>query len=153
MNPIPQPFALPAKLPSELPRVLIHWESLKRGENSMPFWDDMTLTSLPDLSDRLMLIDSFENPPRFRLNMVGERIRGRYGADLAGKFIDEISPKAPFEFLAAQASTTIEARAPTYYSCAAGSAGNRRPGYARLLLPMWGEGHIGMMLGAIEDLP
>jgi hypothetical protein len=151
MNQIPQPFTLPAKLPSELPRVLIYWESLKRGEASMPFWDDVNLTSLPDLSDRLMLVDVFENPQRFRFNSVGERIRRRYGADLAGKFVDQISPTVPFEFLTAQASATIEAKAPTFFGGAAGSASGRHHGYARLLLPMWGEGRIGMMLGAIED--
>jgi hypothetical protein len=152
MNPIPLPFALPPKLPLELPRVLVYWESLKRGENSMPFWDDAALTSMPDLSDRLMLVDVFENPQRFRLNSVGERIRRRYGADLAGKFVDEISPQVPFEFLAAQASVTIEAKAPTFFAGAPEGASGRHRGYARLLLPMWGEGRIGMMLGAIEDL-
>jgi hypothetical protein len=98
-----------------------------------------------------MLVDAFENPQRFRLNSVGEWIRRRYGTNLAGKFIDEISPKAPFEFLAAQTSATIEAKAPTFFARAAG-CDNRHPGYARLLLPMWGEGCIGMMLGAIDDL-
>src|SRR5450631_2832921 len=68
-------FALPAKLPPGLGRVRDYWESLKRGEASMPFWDDVKLSSLPDLSDRLLLVDAFENPPRFRLNSVGAQIR------------------------------------------------------------------------------
>ena len=116
----------------------------------MPFWDDVKLSSLPDLSDRLLLVDAFESPQRFRFNSIGEQVRKRYGADLAGKFVDEIGAKAPFEFLAAQASATIEAKAPTYFAGKAGSGRGR--GYARLLLPMWGEGRVGMMLGAIEDL-
>jgi hypothetical protein len=146
------PFALPADLPSDLGRVRDYWASLKRGENSMPFWDDVNLSSLPDLSNRLMLVDAFENPQRFRLNSVGGQIRQRYGADLAGKFIDEIDAKAPFEVFAAQASATIEAKASTFFASEAGTAGGRQHGYARLLLPMWGDGRIGMMLGAIEDL-
>jgi hypothetical protein len=152
MNSIPLPFAIPAKLPLDLGRVRDYWKSLKRGESSMPFWDDVKLSSLPDLSDRLMLIDAFENPQRFRLNSVGEQIRKRYGADLADKFVDEIGAKVPFEFLTAQASATIEAKTPTFFASAAGTASGRRHGYARLLLPMWGDGRIGMMLGAIEDL-
>jgi hypothetical protein len=109
------PFAIPAKLPADLARVRDYWESLKRGENNMPFWDDVKLSSLPDLSDRLMLVDAFEKPKRFRLNAVGEKIRKRCCDDLPGKFVDEIAPKAPFDFLTAQASATIEAKAPTFF--------------------------------------
>jgi hypothetical protein len=152
MNSIPLPFAAPARLPLDLGRVRDYWESLKRGESSMPFWDDVKLSSLSDLSDRLMLVDAFENPQRFRLNSVGERIRKRYGADLADKFVDEISPKIPFEFFAAQASATIEAKTPTFFAGEAATGSGGHNGYARLLLPLWGDGHIGMMLGAIEDL-
>jgi hypothetical protein len=143
------PFALPATLPPGLGRVRDYWEGLKRGEASMPFWDDVKLSSLPDLSDRLLLVDAFENPQRFRLNSAGARIRRSYGTDLADKFIDEIAQKGPFELLAAQASATIEAKAPTLYAAPAGSD---HQGYARLLLPMWGDGRIGMLLGAVEDL-
>jgi len=151
MNAIPLPFAIPAKLPLDLGRVRDYWESLKRGESSMPFWDDVKLSTLPDLSDRLMLLDAFENPQRFRLNSVGEQIRKRYGGDLADKFVDEIDARVPFESLIAQAGATIEAKAPTFFASAAGGSG-RHQGYARLLLPMWGEGRIGMMLGAVQDL-
>ncbi len=45
------------------------------------------------------------------------------------------------KFLRAQASATVEARAPTFY---------RGAGYARMLLPMWGDGRIGMLLGALD---
>jgi hypothetical protein len=143
------PFALPATLSSDLGRVRDYWESLKRGENNMPFWDDVKLSSLPDLADRLMLVDAFQRPQRFRFNSVGERIRERYGANLAGEFMDEIDPKIPLEFFTAQASATIESRLPTLFSGSASAGNRRRSGYARLLLPMWGNGHIEMMLGAM----
>jgi hypothetical protein len=100
MTSSPLRFELPAKLPPGLTRVRDYWESLKRGENDMPFWDDVKLSSLPDLSDCLMLIDAFENPQRFRLNSVAAQIRRSYGADLADKFVDEIAQKGPFELLA-----------------------------------------------------
>jgi hypothetical protein len=145
------PFAIPAKLPSDLARVRDYWESLKRGENSMPFWDDVKLSSMPDLSDRLMLVDALDKPQRFRLNSVGAQICQRYGDDLAGKFVDEIGPKAPFEFLTAQASAAIEAKAPTFFASAADTGSREHRRYSRLLLPMWGDGRIGMLLGAIED--
>jgi hypothetical protein len=145
------PFALPDKLPLDLDRVWVYWKSLKRGENKIPFWDDLKLSSLPDLADRLMLIDVFERPQRFRFNSVGERIQQSYGGDLAGKFADEIDPKNPLEFFTAQASVTIEANAPTFFTDAATSDSGRNVCDARLLLPLWGNGRIEMVLGAVTN--
>ena len=54
MNTSTAPFALPWKLESQLARVQAYWEDLKRGDAEMPFWDDVNLSALPDLSDRLM---------------------------------------------------------------------------------------------------
>ena len=145
------PFALPDKLPLDLDRVWVYWKSLKRGENKIPFWDDLKLSSLPDLADRLMLIDVFERPQRFRFNSVGEKIQQSYGGDLAGKFADEIDPKNPLEFFTAQASVTIEANAPTFFTHIATSDSGRNVRDARLLLPMWGNGRIEIMLGAVTN--
>lgn len=144
------PFALPARLPLDLDRVRDYWESLKRGGNAIPFWDDLTLASLPDLADRVMLVDAFEKPQRFRFNTVGQTIVQDYGSDLAGWFADEIAPKHPLAFFTAQASATIEARAPSFFiDGATPDGGGRRD--ARLLLPMWGNGRIEMMLGAVGN--
>lgn len=108
----------------------------------MPFWDDVTLSSLPDLVDDLMLIDVFNQPERFRFNTVGASIAKRHGDPVVGKFAADIPLQRPFRFLRAQCSATVEARAPTYYRDADSSA--------RLLLPMWGEGRVGMLLGAFD---
>jgi hypothetical protein len=145
------PFPLPEKLPLELNRVREYWESLKRGDASMPFWDDVNLSSLPDLSGRLMLVDVFENPQRFRLNTIGQDIGARYGASATGTFLDEIEMRAPFEYLAAQSSATIEGKAATFYAQDASKSAPSRPdGYVRLLLPLWGNGRIEMMLAAVR---
>ncbi len=144
------PFQLPEKMTLELDRVRDYWQSLLRGEANMPFWDDVKLSSLPDLRARLMLVDAFENPQRFRFNTVGQDICGRFGENPTGKFLDEIESKTPFEYLMAQSSATIEARAPTFYaSHPSTGTSQHQNGYVRLLLPMWGNGRIEMMLGAI----
>lgn len=128
-----------------------YWESLKRGDASMPFWDDVTLSSLPDLADRLMLVDVFEGPLRFRFNTIGQNIRTQYGTNVTGKFLDEIEIRAPFEYLTAQSSATIESRSPAFYESVSSRSSAQHEGrYARLLLPMWGNGRIEMMLGAID---
>ena len=145
------PFALPTKLPSGLVAVRKYWESLKRSGNEMPFWDDVNLSSLPNLANRLVLVDTFENPQRFRFNSVGEQIRKLYGADLKDKFVDEIDPRIPFEFFTAQASATLEAKLPTFFSYDNPIGRRTQRGYSRVLLPMWGNGRIEMILGAITN--
>jgi len=140
------PFPLADPLERDLARVLSFWEDMRRAESSMPFWDDLTPSALAPRAPNLLLVDVFAKPERFRFNHVSDALTQRYGENLTHKFADEIDLRDPFAFLRAQASATVEARAPTYYR--SGAAGG--PGYARLLLPMWGDGRIGMLLGALE---
>lgn len=148
------PFSVPKTLDPELARVRAYWEGLRRGDADMPFWDDFNASSLPDLSDRLMLIDVVDKPLRFRVNFLGPRLAEQYGDVLAGKFVDELELKSPLEYLPSQCSATVESRVPTFYQHDTGEV-RKSPGhasYSRLLLPMWGDGHIGMLLGAFAWL-
>lgn len=141
------PFAIPERLPQVYGRVLHYWKDLKRGDNEMPFSDDVNVTLLPDLVDRLMFVEAFERPQRFRLNTIGKTVAELYGSNVSGRFADEIEPKAPFDFLIAQASAALEIRAPTYFR-SEGASGTAL-GYGRLLLPMWGNGRIDTILGLV----
>jgi hypothetical protein len=136
------PFALPATMDPSLVRVLAYRQGLKRAEATMPFWDDVKLSSLPELAGDLMLIDVFNQPERFRFNTVGANIAQRHGDPVVGKFLADLVLRRPFRFLRAQSSATVEARGPTYFHDADGNS-------SRLLLPMWGDGRISMLLGAI----
>jgi hypothetical protein len=135
------PFPLPDHLKPDLARVRDYWEDLKRADNDMPFWDDVKLSALGDQADNVLLIDAFEKPERFRFNTLGKGLAQRYGDPLTSKFLEELTLRDPFDYLLAQCSATVEARAPTYYESGAVS---------RLLMPMWGDGHIGMLLGAVD---
>jgi hypothetical protein len=141
------PFPLPEKLERDLARVQAYWAGLRRAENSMPFWDDLKLSALADASALVLLIDAFDKPERFRFNHFSDAMTQGYGEALKGKFADDVDLRDPFAFLRAQCSATVEARVPTYYRCDAGSTA---PGYSRVLLPMWGDGRISMLLGAVE---
>jgi hypothetical protein len=69
-----------------------------------------------------------------------------------GKFLDVIEVHAPLQYLYSQASATIQSRAPTHYRHGNGrhrKHGSPLDGYARILLPLWGNGRIGMLLGAV----
>jgi PAS domain len=151
MNTTTAPFLPPEKLETDLARVRTYWEGLKRGDATMPFLDDVNPSTIPDLSGRLMLIGVFDRPLRFRLDMVGQDIRERLGRDVVGKFLDEIDAPAPLQYLNSQASAAVESRAPTYYRHGSRQERGSRgaDGYSRLVLPMWGDGRIAMLLGAI----
>jgi hypothetical protein len=66
----------------------------------------------------------------------------RLGPELGGKFLDKFEPEGPFDHLEAQCATTARSRAPTFFRY--GSP----PGYARIVLPLWGNGRVQMLLVA-----
>jgi hypothetical protein len=136
-------FALPERLEPDLDRVLAYWNGLKRGENDIPFWDDVKLSTQAPFSDHVVMIEAFENPLRFRFDLVGEDVTRRYGATIAGKFTDEVDLHPPIDGVTDQCQATVERRVPTYFRHIAGGTG-----YSRLILPLWGNGHIEMLIGA-----
>ena len=144
MNASNGPYAVPQSLERDLARVHAFWDGLKRHEAEMPFWDDVKISALPHLSGRLMMVEATDKPVRFRIafGLVGADIKEHYGHDLAGKFLDEIDAAAPLQFLVSQCSATVESRTPTYYR------DDGAGGYSRLVLPLWGDGRIGMLLVA-----
>lgn len=141
------PFPLSDKLAPDLARVRSYWEGLKRADANMPFWDDINLTAIPEVSARLMLIDVFDKPIRFRLGMLGAELQGQHLHDAVGKFLDEIEPRPPLQYLSSQSSAAVESCAPTHYRHVSDS--HSINSYSRLLLPMWGDGRIGMLLGVV----
>lgn len=149
MDQFAPPFALPAHLQPDLARVLAYWEGLKRGQAEMPFWDDAKLTDLPDLADRLALIDVFEAPERFRFGVVGDQVAATQSSPVAGRFLDEISLDAPLDYLRAQCAASTEAGAPTYFKTSVPLA-QRPRACGRLILPLWGEGQLRMLLLAMD---
>ncbi len=143
-------FALPGYLPRGLAEILSYWNSLNRNDNPIPLWSQVRLTALLKYSDALMMIDVLESPDRFRFGMVGRGLVDRYGADVESHFVADIAARAPFEDLQPQCCATIRTTAPTFYHHPARKAGPSEPAlsYQRLLLPLWGAGHVEMLLGA-----
>ena len=130
------PFPLPAALNRDLAAVEALWRGLRRAQNVMPFADDLKPAALAEVTGRVLLLDAFEKPERFRFSLLGGDLLLPQDKALSGEFIDEVDLPGPLGFLRAQASATVEARAPTYHR-------------GRLLLPMWGDGRVSLLLGAV----
>jgi hypothetical protein len=139
-------FLLPDQLEPDLERVHAYWNGLKRGDNDIPFWDDVKFSMRARLAREVMVIEAFENPLRFRLDLVGDDLAHRHGAAVVGKFTDEVDLRPPLDQLTDQCRATVERRAPTYFRHEAAGLGI---GYSRLVLPLWGNGHIEMLIGAV----
>ena len=141
------PFSIVQPLSPSLDRLLGYWRDLLRGEATIPFADDINMAKVEALTDEAFLLGVFEKPQRFRLDLAHTRQAARIEGAFAGRFVDEVELPNPMEFLKAQASATVESMAPSFYE--------HRPkhaerGYGRLLLPAWGEGHVSLLLGAVE---
>jgi osmotically-inducible protein OsmY len=144
-------YSPPDELEPDLSRIQAYWNGLKRGANDVPFWDDVKLSLQSRLGRESMLIGVFEGPLRFRFDLIGTDVANWYGRAIGNSFLDEIDLHAPFDELTLQCKATVENSAPTYYcqtEFKKGDAGHPR-GYARLLLPLWGNGRIEMLLGAV----
>jgi len=135
------PFPLPDTLPRDLAAVHAIWTGLRRGGNEMPFADDLDPAALSKEAGQVLLLDVFDKPERFRFShLAGDLLLAQETA-LRGKFIDDVDLDGPLASLRAQASATVEARAPTCYASMDGM---------RLLLPLWGDGRISLLLGAVR---
>ena len=135
------PFPLPDTLPRDLAAVHATWRTLRRGGNEIPFSDDLDPAALRKVAGQVLLLDVFDKPERFRFSHIAGDLLLAQETALSGKFIDEVDLAAPLAFLRAQASATVEARAPTCYAHMTG---------ARILLPMWGDGRVSLLLGAVQ---
>jgi len=119
------------------------WEGLKRGENGIPFSDDLGVQSLSKLPGTPFLLSVVASPERCRFEYLSD---GLHDAAVPGSFLDEISPNVKFSYLRAQSSATIEAAAPTLFHLTPLSGYS----FSRVLLPLWGNGQVNMLLGAID---
>lgn len=139
------PFPLPDHLPPALQPVLSYWQELKRAESAMPFADDIDLSILSNLTAKALILRVFALPERFRFEFLGNDLRGSSEARTGG-FLDEISLGGDFSYLRAQSSTTVEAAMPTFCQF----TGDPERSFSRLLLPVWGNGEISMLVGAVS---
>jgi hypothetical protein len=141
-------YSMPASLEAELSRVYDHWQAIRRGGNAVPFSDDVKLASLGKAGHDAGLIDVFENPLRFRLGLLGRSMAARLGGEPGGKFLDKVALQAPFDHFEAQCAATVRSRAPTYFR-----HGTPPPkAYARIVLPLWGNGRIDTLLVATTSI-
>lgn len=137
------PFPLPGRLDAKLQPVVTLWENLKRGENGIPFGDDLGVPALSKLPGNPFLLSVSPLSERYRFEFLCDSLRAGMAM---GCFIDEMPPNVNFSYLRAQSSATVEAAEPTLFRLTQVS-GYR---FSRVLLPLWGNGQVTLLLGTID---
>jgi hypothetical protein len=137
------PFPLPGRLDAKLQPIVTFWENLRRGENGMPFGDDLGVRALSKLPGNPFLLSVSPAPERYCFEFLCDSLRRGMGA---GGFLDQMPGNVNFSYLRAQSSATVEAAEPTLLHLTQLS-GYR---FSRILLPLWGNGQITMLLGNID---
>lgn len=139
---------LPGNPGHGLSAVHAYWLSLRRGSATIPFADDFRLRALQRIEGETALLSVFHKPLRFQFASAGRHVLAAYGGEIEGIFLDELDAHHPLEEATAQARETAEHGVPTVYNHDGG-----RPVYARLMLPLWGEGEINAVLIAFDFVP
>ncbi len=139
------PFPLPDRLDEKLQPVVSLWESLRRGENGMPFSDDLGVPALSNLPGNPFLLRVLASPERYRFEFLSEGLEREAALE---RFVDEMAPSVSFSYLRAQSSATTEAAEPTLFHLT-DSSGYR---FSRVLLPLWGNGQVNILLGAFDNV-
>ena len=141
----PQPFALPAFLGASFAVLRGYWNSLKRGNATIPFTDDFSPAALGRLSETVALLHVIEKPQQFRFEMAGAKLSEDYRGALEGRVAGDVTVREPLDYFVSQCSATVETSAPSFYWHAA-------PGseYKRLMLPFWGDGRVNAILVGFE---
>jgi hypothetical protein len=138
------PLTIRDNLDLDLEGAVALWNQLRRAENNMPFSDDLKFSDLSRLSAKPFVLSVFASPERFRFEFLHKNLQG---AATAGRFVDEMPPEKYFSYLRAQSSATLEAAEPTFLRISEDFGRS----FGRVLLPMWGNGQINMLFGAISS--
>ncbi|HXJ00891.1 MAG TPA: hypothetical protein VNH44_06695 [Micropepsaceae bacterium] len=140
---------MPSELDEVLTQVLAYWNGLKRGNAQIPFVDDVKLGDIWKLSNKVVLVHILPTPCRFRLDIAGRQLVRMYGEDLAGRLADELTVRPPLDEFVSQCGAAVDTRAPTFYRHEPTTTGHG--GYGRILLPLWADGRIAALLGAVSN--
>lgn len=132
-----------------LREALDYWHR-KRGERAMPRRGDIDAAELPFwLLPHVELIDVVEHGRRFRHRLVGTAIVGAFGAELTGKYVEEVLSGATLDFAHTVYRAVCDTRRAAFvrseYSTVKGSPLTAH----RVLMPLAEDGQaVSVILGA-----
>lgn len=132
------PKNLPSKLHPTLMRFRDVWIDLK-GDHDMPGPDEFSLEHFAEFMPNICLIDvepQSGTARRFRYKLVGQSLCEIIGADVTGRYLDEVYGEDAYDWLQSEYEEAIRNRKPSYHSFLRNTVDNALIFYERLLLPI-----------------
>jgi hypothetical protein len=132
-----------------LREALDYWQR-KRGERALPRRRDIDAAELPFwLLPHVELADVAEDGRRFRHRLVGTAIVGAFGAELTGKYLDEVLSGAALDFAHTVYRTVRDTRKPVFVRSAYSTVKSSPLTAHRVFMPLAEDGQtVSMIFGA-----
>ena len=128
-----------------LQSVYDYWTK-KRGGRFAPSRSDIKPEEIKPLLPHIVILDVVGDLPRFRYRLVGTSFAVEYGAEITGKFVDEIDLSDQRAAILADYALVVSMRAPSFSRWTYTKADGRHIDYSRVLLPLSADGCVVNML-------
>ncbi len=130
-------MSLPTAFPDYLRTLFALW-STKRGMRVMPSRRDFATVELQPWLNELHLVAVRPEGLRFIVFATGPATR--YGAEMTGRYVTDLEPRAMADEVERAYLTTVETRAPVFGTHVARSADSEPQTWSRLILPLSDDG-------------
>ena len=94
-------------------RIVRYWAAI-HPPVGLPGRQHFDPLAVPDLLPNIRLLDVSGTPPRFRVRLMGTRLRDYFGTEQTGQWLDEVFPNLETSLTYAELRKTIESRAPRW---------------------------------------
>jgi hypothetical protein len=131
-------------------KALYRYWLLKRGERSAPSRADILPEEIRPILPNILLLDIVGDVPRLKYRLVGTEFVQIYGAEVTGKFVDEIDFDGMRELIIADYFKVVKECRPSWTRWDFAKDDGRWLTYERLTLPLSQDGKsVNMLLAGV----
>lgn len=129
----------PAPRHRALQELYAYWQA-KRGAAFAPPRAALQPQDIPALLPIVVLVDLVGTPPRFRVRLAGTKVVEAYGAEITGRYIDELDFDELEAAVLASITEVVASGRPSVVEREYTRHDGRHVKYERLLLPLSSDG-------------
>lgn len=105
--------SLPSNCHENIRQIVDYWVSI-HPETGLPGRQHFDPLEVPRLLPNIRLLDVAGDPPRFKIRLMGTRLREFFGAEQTGSWLDELFPNLDGSITHTELVRTIETREPRW---------------------------------------
>jgi hypothetical protein len=104
---------LPDSCHAKVRQIVDYWNAI-HPEDGLPGRQHFDPLDVPNLLSNIRLLDVVGDPPRFRIRLMGTRLREFFGAEQTGCWLDELFPNLEGSLTHIELLRTIETHTPRW---------------------------------------